>query len=1169
MRRVPMAFWVLAAGLSLPVAAFADSRVLATPLFRGVVFPETDPTMALGTSVAGIGDLDGDGIADFAIGDAPWHPRLAKPSQVFIVLGRKDFPPVFELEAELGVIRIRTRFATFGTDVLPAGDADGDGLADLWIHQPAKSMLFEDVDPHLYLLYGARGLPTTFDADAIGTSVRGAVFSGWSLPTLTAHNPIASLGDFNGDGRADVALGQPIAAGPWGQTGMVAVLFGTPGIEGSLDVDVLLERGGGVRFWGSPLSDSLEGFGSVLASAGDVNGDGLSDLIVGDPKWRNQSLLAVGRVHVIYGASDYPAEVDVDELGERAVTIEREDELSWRIENVFGGWDLDGDGRPEFGWSHRDISSAGSSIGHLFVVRGGPIPGGAVPFSSLLSAGVAFEVSHGAVSRTFGLRASVVPVPDEDGDGRAELFVGQVHPTNAAFVLPGCDPPSAMSFERPIHELQAALNVREGMSIGNILASAGDVNGDGYSDYLLGKPDAWGDPTDTAESRVFLVFGGFELDAFTVREARPLRAPTGRSAPVTISGTGFGPGVQVFFGDWLGTNVDAIDPHTLTVETPVVDTPAVVPLRLVRPDSRETFLGERFSFYGSGELAVRDVEGLVRFQPGGALLTQSLRLQPEVLGDLDGDGIEEFALCRWAPGDFRGAGYVLKGGRTWGAMVSEAELKDRAILVVGIGQYAPRLSGGGDLDGDGRGELLVAKPAGVFVRTAVAEFAAVFRPLEIAGGVDLPGLFGHPQAAYFSSLQPLGFDVWNVGDFDGDGAQDLMTLEVNFTGGQSRIVIVRGPIEPGTTLRLEDAPAGRVLRIQDWRDPDHFVYTDRPGAIGDFNGDGLADVGFNLSGRVSRAVVVLLGHPPSSDVEEFEDLEKAGLAWVFADCPSEYLGFGNAGDIDGDGLSDLLVFGCSPADDNRGCVGVLLGRRGAGAAGNWKAEVGGGGGFLIHGEEPLGFFGLEAWLRGDVDGSGTPDLVVGSPFLSPGPERAVPGSVIVVHDVGDLRGEWGLGSVPRPVTAIEGAWVGDQLAYDAVRALGDQDSDGLPELLVEAWPADSGGTVRGISYLLPGRSVFGPPEDLPFVRGDADGNRALNLSDPIVVLGALFLGSEALACEDAADGNDDGALNLTDAIYVLSYLFLGGPPPPAPFPDEGPDPTPDALSCASGGARNR
>ena len=95
--------------------------------------------------------------------------------------------------------------------------------------------------------------------------------------------------------------------------------------------------------------------------------------------------------------------------------------------------------------------------------------------------------------------------------------------------------------------------------------------------------------------------------------------------------------------------------------------------------------------------------------------------------------------------------------------------------------------------------------------------------------------------------------------------------------------------------------------------------------------------------------------------------------------------------------------------------------------------------------------------------------------------------------------------------------------------------------------------------------VFGAGTEARFLRGDSNGDRKIQLSDAVHVLGYLFLGTGAPACLDAADGNDDGRLELTDAIYVLSYLFLGGLPPPAPFPNAGTDPTADDLGCHGSG----
>jgi hypothetical protein len=98
----------------------------------------------------------------------------------------------------------------------------------------------------------------------------------------------------------------------------------------------------------------------------------------------------------------------------------------------------------------------------------------------------------------------------------------------------------------------------------------------------------------------------------------------------------------------------------------------------------------------------------------------------------------------------------------------------------------------------------------------------------------------------------------------------------------------------------------------------------------------------------------------------------------------------------------------------------------------------------------------------------------------------------------------------------------------------------------------------------PGVSVT-PRETVPgqFLRGDANADGGLDLSDAIWTLGYLFVDAarHPLRCEDAADTNDDGDLDITDPIYLLQHLFQGGPAPAAPYPQAGVDGTADELRC--------
>ncbi len=90
-----------------------------------------------------------------------------------------------------------------------------------------------------------------------------------------------------------------------------------------------------------------------------------------------------------------------------------------------------------------------------------------------------------------------------------------------------------------------------------------------------------------------------------------------------------------------------------------------------------------------------------------------------------------------------------------------------------------------------------------------------------------------------------------------------------------------------------------------------------------------------------------------------------------------------------------------------------------------------------------------------------------------------------------------------------------------------------------------------------------------FVRGDANSDGNVNISDPIFILNFLF-GSEDRPgprpeCMDAADADDQLNVNMNDPNFLLRFLFQGGPPPPPPFPGCAFDPTDDCISCKKRG----
>ncbi|MGQ9589451.1 MAG: lamin tail domain-containing protein [Planctomycetota bacterium] len=121
-----------------------------------------------------------------------------------------------------------------------------------------------------------------------------------------------------------------------------------------------------------------------------------------------------------------------------------------------------------------------------------------------------------------------------------------------------------------------------------------------------------------------------------------------------------------------------------------------------------------------------------------------------------------------------------------------------------------------------------------------------------------------------------------------------------------------------------------------------------------------------------------------------------------------------------------------------------------------------------------------------------------------------------------------------------------------------------PDRILATVPRGSG-TVLVTVRNLDGQTSAGVPfayaaPPSTFLRGDANGDGRVDVSDPVKIL--LYLFGGALAdCEDALDVDDDETISLTDAVWALDYLFKSGPAPLAPFPDPGVDPSGEALGC--------